>query len=102
MEDTPTTRAATARGAVVRAATKNPTAPGLRYSVLLSLNKRGLVTADSVRAGRPRNNSGRRATQSAAWRARLGSAGIVRPALPCGIDDLRALRRISDSVTKFI
>gem|GEM_PF-4225245 len=65
MEDTPTTRAATAGrvGPWFVLQRKNPTAPGLRYSVLLSLVKRGLVTADSVLRGPTTQQLWRRATQ---------------------------------------
>jgi len=65
MEDTPTTRAATAArvGPWFVLQRKNPTAPGLRYSVLLSLVKRGLVTTDSILRGPTTQQLWRRATR---------------------------------------
>jgi hypothetical protein len=71
MEDTPTTRRSTSErvGPWFVLQRKNPTAPGLRYSVLLALIKRGHVTPKSILRG---------PTSSQLWKLAAQMKGVSR------------------------
>ncbi len=71
MEDSPATRMATAQrvGPWFVLQRKNPTAPGLKHAVLLSLVRRGLITPESIVRG---------PTTQQLWRRASHTRGIAR------------------------